>query len=46
MLTQLLVVIDFFALNLTLAEMAAGFDVAATDHQFVISGFRSRSPGS
>lgn len=38
-LTQLLVVIDFFALNLTLPPMAHEFGVAPTDLQFVISGY-------
>ena len=38
-LTQLLVVIDFFALNLTLPPMARDFGVSATDLQFVISGY-------
>jgi MFS family permease len=38
-LTQLLVVIDFFALNLTLPSMARDFGVAPTDLQFVISGY-------
>jgi MFS family permease len=38
-LTQLLVVIDFFALNLTLPPMAADFDVSPLDLQFVISGY-------
>jgi MFS family permease len=38
-LTQLLIVIDFFALNLALPPMAADFGVAPTDLQFVISGY-------
>jgi MFS family permease len=38
-LTQLLIVIDFFALNLALPPMAKDFDVAPTDLQFVISGY-------
>jgi MFS family permease len=38
-LTQLLVVIDFFALNLSLPSMAADFGVAPTDLQLVISGY-------
>ena len=37
--TQLLVVIDFFALNLTLPPMAHDFGVSPTDLQFVISGY-------
>jgi MFS family permease len=38
-LTQLLIVIDFFALNLALPPMANDFGVAPTDLQFVISGY-------
>jgi EmrB/QacA subfamily drug resistance transporter len=38
-LTQLLIVIDFFALNLALPPMAKDFGVAPTDLQFVISGY-------
>jgi MFS family permease len=38
-LTQLLVVIDFFALNLALPSMARDFEVAPTDLQLVISGY-------
>ena len=38
-LTQLLVVIDFFALNLALPSMAADFGVTTTDLQLVISGY-------
>jgi EmrB/QacA subfamily drug resistance transporter len=38
-LTQLLIVIDFFALNLALPPMARDFGVAPTDLQFVISGY-------
>ena len=38
-LTQLLVVIDFFALNLSLPSMARDFGVTATDLQLVISGY-------
>jgi MFS family permease len=38
-MTQLLVVIDFFALNLTLPPMAHDFGVAVTDLQWVLSGY-------
>ena len=37
--TQLVVVIDFFALNLTLPPMAHDFGVTVTDLQLVISGY-------